>query len=216
MPLGGRLRVCATDLGFGADIASWCNRTGNKLLDVRAQGGRIEAVIEKSASPAAVAAAPVANNDKTIIVFSGDLDRVLAAFVIANGAVASGSKVTMFFTFWGLNALRRPEPVAVSKGLLDQMFGWMMPRGADRLKLSKMNMAGMGTALMKHVMKTKNVNSLPDLMQMAQKAGVKLVACTMSMDVMGITKDELIDGLEFGGVATYLAAADSANVNLFI
>ena len=122
----------------------------------------------------------------------------------------------MFFTFWGLNVLRRPEGAAVEKGMLDRMFGWMMPRGAEKLKLSKMHMAGMGTAMMKHVMKQKGVNSLPELIQMAKQAGVKMVACTMTMDVMGIKKEELVDGLEFGGVATYLGAANEANVNLFI
>jgi peroxiredoxin family protein len=177
----------------------------------------IEAVIEKPDSQAAPAStAQPTNKKKTIIVFSNDLDRVMAAFVIANGAAAAGSEVTMFFTFWGLNVLRRPEGVPVEKGLLDRMFGWMMPRGARKLRLSKMHMAGIGTALMKHVMKQKNVNALPELLQMARQAGIRLVACTMSMDVMGIKKEELIDGLEFGGVAAYLDAADESNVNLFI
>jgi NADPH-dependent 2,4-dienoyl-CoA reductase/sulfur reductase-like enzyme/peroxiredoxin family protein/rhodanese-related sulfurtransferase/TusA-related sulfurtransferase len=217
MPAGGRLRVCASDLGFAADIAAWCHSTGNKLLGVSHKEKMIEAVIEKPDSQAAPAStAQPTNKKKTIIVFSNDLDRVMAAFVIANGAAAAGSEVTMFFTFWGLNVLRRPEGVPVEKGLLDRMFGWMMPRGARKLRLSKMHMAGIGTALMKHVMKQKNVNALPELLQMARQAGIRLVACTMSMDVMGIKKEELIDGLEFGGVAAYLDAADESNVNLFI
>ena len=153
---------------------------------------------------------------KTIIVFSGDLDKVMASFVIANGAAAMGDDVTMFFTFWGLNVLRRPEKVRVKKGFLQAMFGWMMPRGADRLGLSKMNFGGMGATMMKMVMRQQNVSSLPELFQMAREQGIKMIACTMSMDVMGIREEELVEGLEFAGVATYLGEADEANVNLFI
>jgi peroxiredoxin family protein len=141
---------------------------------------------------------------------------VMAAFIIANGAASMGSKVTIFFTFWGLNVLRRENPPSVPKGILDRMFGWMMPRGPKRLTLSKMHMGGMGTAMMKHVMKSKNVMTLPELVQGALDSGVRLVACAMSMDVMGIHRDELIDGVEFGGVASYLDTADEGKVNLFI
>ncbi|SHF44965.1 Peroxiredoxin family protein [Desulfofundulus australicus DSM 11792] len=153
---------------------------------------------------------------KTIIVFSGDLDRVMAAFIIANGAAAMGDEVTMFFTFWGLNVLRKPEKVKVKKSFLQALFGWMMPRGADRLGISKMNFGGLGARMMKIVMKQQNVTPLTELIASAREQGIKMIACTMSMDVMGIRKEELIDGLEFAGVATYLAEADEANVNLFI
>ncbi|MCS5695585.1 DsrE/DsrF/DrsH-like family protein [Desulfofundulus thermocisternus] len=153
---------------------------------------------------------------KTIIVFSGDLDRVMAAFIIANGAVAMGDEVTMFFTFWGLNVLRKPEKVKVKKSFLHALFGWMMPRGADRLGISKMNFGGLGARMMKIVMRQQNVTPLTELIAAAREQGIKMIACTMSMDVMGIRKEELIDGLEFAGVATYLAEADEANVNLFI
>lgn len=153
---------------------------------------------------------------KTIIVFSGDLDKVLAAFVIANGAAAMGDDVTMFFTFWGLNALRRPEKVKAKKSFLQAMFGGMMPRGVDKLGLSKMNFGGMGAKMMKIVMRQQNIASLPDLIQTAREQGIKMIACTMSMDVMGIREEELMDGLEYAGVATYLGEADEANVNLFI
>jgi len=153
---------------------------------------------------------------KTIIVFSGDLDRAMAAFIIANGAAAMGDEVTMFFTFWGLNILRKPEKVAAKKSFLQAMFGAMMPRGASRLGLSQMNFGGMGAGMMKKAMKARNVASLPDLIATAREQGVKMVACTMSMDVMGFTEAELIDGLEFAGVASYLGEADEANVNLFI
>ncbi len=153
---------------------------------------------------------------KTIIVFSGDLDKVMASLIIANGAAAMGSQVTMFFTFWGLNALRRAKKIKVKKDFLESMFGWMMPRGAEKLSLSKMNFGGMGTQMMKSIMKKKNVNSLPELIESAQLMGVKMIACTMSMDVMGIKEEELIEGVELAGVASYLGEADEANVNLFI
>jgi peroxiredoxin family protein len=136
--------------------------------------------------------------------------------IIARGAAAMGSEVTLFFTFWGLNLLRKPQNVPVKKDFLARMFGWMMPRGAGRAKLSKLHMGGMGTAMMMHVMQTKHVPSLPEMIAEAQQFGVRFVACTMSMDVMGIAKEELIEGIDFGGVATYLGEADEANVNLFI
>ena len=153
---------------------------------------------------------------KTIVVFSGDFDKAMAGFIIANGAAAMGSKVTMFFTFWGLNVLRRAEAVSVKKNLIERMFGWMMPRGADKLALSKMQMGGMGLAMIKGIMRKKNVASLGDLIASARAAGVRMVACTMSMDLMGIKKAELIDGVEEGGVAAYLDSAEAGNVNLFI
>lgn len=154
---------------------------------------------------------------KTIIVFSGDFDRMLAAFVIANGAAAMDDEVTMFFTFWGLNALRRPDKVPVGgKSLIQKAFTRMMPRGPERLSLSRMNFAGAGPKLMKRVMRQQNVMPLRELIDQAREQGVKMIACTMSMDVMGLRREELIDGLEYAGVASYLAEADSANVNLFI
>ena len=153
---------------------------------------------------------------KTIIVFDGDMDKVLAAFVIANGALAMGRPVTMFFTFWGLTALRRTEKQKLPKSFVEKMFGAMLPRGAKKLKLSKMNMAGMGTAMMKRIMNDKNIDSLEGMMKKAMENGVKIIACSMSMDVMGIHKEELIDGVEIGGVGTYLGDAEESNVNLFI
>jgi peroxiredoxin family protein len=155
---------------------------------------------------------------KTIILFSGDFDRVMAAFLIANGAAAMGDDVTMFFTFWGLNVLRRTEKVATNgnKSTLQAMFGRMMPKGTGRLGLSKMNFAGMGAPLMKKVMKQANAMSLEELVATAREQGVKFVACTLSMDILGFKEEELIDGLEFAGVAAYLGEADEANVNLFI
>ena len=154
---------------------------------------------------------------KTIIVFSGDLDKLLAAFIIANGAAAMGDDVTMFFTFWGLNAMRKHEKVPTAKkSALQAMFGRMMPRGAGKLGLSKMNFAGVGAPLMKKVMKQQHVMTLEELIASAQEQGVKLVACTMTMDMMGFKEEEFMEGLEYAGVAAYLGEADEANVNLFI
>lgn len=154
---------------------------------------------------------------KTIIVFSGEFDKVMAAFVIANGAAAMDDEVTMFFTFWGLNALRRPEHVsAKGKTVLQKAFGRMMPRGPERLALSHMNFGGVGPKLMKKAMRDQNVMSLPELIGSAREQGVKFIACTMSMDVMGLTKEDLVDDIEYAGVASYLAEADESNVNLFI
>ena len=236
------LKVCATDMGFAADIGSWCRRTGNTLVKTERVDKENIVYIRKGADGCAPG---IAENDagnvsccgagqmsqmstqgnlpttelpqgKTIIVFSGDLDKVLASFIIANGAAAMGRPVTMFFTFWGLNALRKSDGPSVRKPFMEKMFGAMMPKGSRKLKLSKMNMAGMGTAMMKKVMKDKNVDSLESLMQHARKSGIRLVACTMSMDIMGITKEELIDGVEFAGVASYLGDAEESNVNLFV
>lgn len=152
----------------------------------------------------------------TIILFSGDMDKAIAAFIIANGAAAYDHDVTIFFTFWGLNALRKDEQVPVKKGWLERMFAWMMPRGASRMGLSRMNFAGLGPKLIKHVMKKHQALSLPELIALAQEQGVKLVACTMTMDLLGLHKEELIDDIEYAGVAAYLADASDAKVNLFI
>ncbi|MCL5064833.1 MAG: DsrE/DsrF/DrsH-like family protein [Firmicutes bacterium] len=156
---------------------------------------------------------------KTLIVFSGDLDRAIAAFVIANGAAAMGDEVTMFFTFWGLSILRKPRRGKVrhpGQSRLQAMFGRLMPSGPDKLRLSQLNFAGMGAPMLRTVMRQKNVASLQSLMATAKEQGIKLLACTMSMDVMGFGPEDLIDGVEFVGVASYLGEADEANVNLFI
>lgn len=208
------LKVSASDMGFLKDVASWCDKTGNTLLKSERVAQENIAYIKKGT--ASTVKKSEVKEGKTLVVFSGDLDKVLASFIIANGAAAMNRPVTMFFTFWGLNALRKSEHVKVKKPLIDKLFGLMMPRGSQKLKLSKMNIAGMGTAMLKKVMNDKNVDSLETLMKTAMANGVRLVACTMSMDIMGITKDELIDGVEFGGVASYLGDAEEGNVNLFI
>lgn len=222
---GEILEVSATDMGFARDIESWCRQTGNTLIQserrgqenvVRIRKGKKENMGGELSKEARMSVPAPAANGKTMVVFDGDMDKALAAFIIANGAAAMGRPVTMFFTFWGLNVLRKPEKQPVKKSLVETMFGAMMPRGTGKLKLSKMNMGGLGTKMMKKVMADKNVESLESLMQQAMKNGVKLVACTMSMDVMGIRKEEIIDGVEFAGVASYLGDAENSNVNLFI
>jgi peroxiredoxin family protein/TusA-related sulfurtransferase len=213
------LKVSATDMGFAADVDAWCRRTGNTLVKTERQNKENIVYIKKGAeSDDAKKENKVMEmpQGKTIIVFSGDLDKVLASFIIANGAASMGRPVTMFFTFWGLNALRKSDMPSLKKPFMDKMFGAMMPKGSKKLKLSKMHMGGMGTAMMKRVMNDKNVDSLETLMQHAMNKGIRLVACTMSMDIMGITKEELIDGVDFAGVASYLGDAEESNVNLFI
>jgi peroxiredoxin family protein len=157
------------------------------------------------------------SQDKTtIVLFSGDLDKAIAAFIIANGAAAYDHEVTIFFTFWGLNTLRKDQKAVVKKGWLEKAFAWMMPRGSKKLGLSRMNFAGAGPAMIKHVMKKHNALSLPQLIELAQEQGVKLVACTMTMDLLGLQQEELIEGIEYAGVAAYLGDATEAKVNLFI
>ncbi|WP_443663843.1 DsrE/DsrF/DrsH-like family protein, partial [Clostridium sp.] len=215
------LKVTASDPGFYEDIRAWCTKTNNELLDLRKEKGMVYAFIKKKSNnntkvnksfPSEVCE----KNNKTMVVFSGDLDKAIAAFIIANGAVAMGSKVTILFTFWGLNIIRKPEKVSVKKGLIDSMFGFMMPRGSRKLKLSQMNMMGIGAKMIRSVMKNKNISSLEELIKSAIDSGVEVVACSMSMDVMGITKEELIDGVKIGGVGYYLGQTEDSNVNLFI
>jgi peroxiredoxin family protein len=152
----------------------------------------------------------------TIVLFSGDYDKAMAAYIIANGAAAYDHEVTIFHTFWGLNALRKDENITVKKGFMEKMFGKMMPRGADKMGLSKMNFAGFGPKMIKEVMKKHNAMTLPQLIEMAQEQDVKLVACTMTMDLLGLQQEELLDGIDYAGVAAYLADAEEGNVNLFI
>lgn len=152
----------------------------------------------------------------TIVLFSGDYDKAMAAYIIANGAAAYDHEITIFHTFWGLNALRKDENNQVNKGFIEKMFGKMMPRGADKMGLSKMNFAGFGPKMIKNVMKKHNAMTLPQLIEMAQDQDVKLVACTMTMDLLGLNQEELLENIEYAGVAAYLADAEEGNVNLFI
>ena len=212
-----RLEVKATDAGFLRDAESWCNMTGNKLLSKHSDNGVYSVIIEKCAqNHAATSDLPVAAKDKTFIMFSDDLDKALATFVLANGAAAAGGKVTIFFTFWGLNVIKKDNIQTINKDIWGKMFGMMLPSSSLRLKLSKMNMLGIGAKMMRHIMTVRGVDSLEKLRRQAIDSGVEFVACQMSMDVMGIKREELIDGVTIGGVATYMERADKANVNLFI
>ncbi len=217
---GSRLQQTASDPGFYKDVQSWCNVTGNTLLSVESNDGIVTALIEKAPSKKTTDAInhPVQNlpQNKTMVVFSDDLDRSLASLVIANGAAAMGKQVTLFFTFWGLNVIKRSNKPRVDKDFMGKMFGKMMPKHASKLKLSKMNMMGMGSLMMKKRMLSKNVDSIEDMIRTALDNGIKMIACQMSMDVMGVSQEELIEGVEIGGVATYLEEADKSNLNLFI
>ncbi len=213
--VGDIVTVQATDFGFTSDVEAWANSTGNRLLSVDTEGGMIVARIQKGT--AQKAESPVAlGKNKTMVIFSGDLDKAIAGCIIANGVIASGHQASMFFTFWGLNLLRKNEHIKIKKNLVERMFAWMMPRGTQKAKLSQMHMAGLGTAMIKGIMKKQNVASLPEMLQTAIDNGVRIQACQMSMDLMGIKRDELIDGIEIVGVATMLAASDDSNAVIFI
>ncbi|MEA1996109.1 MAG: DsrE/DsrF/DrsH-like family protein, partial [Gemmatimonadota bacterium] len=220
---GEALSITATDPGFAADVPSWCKATGNELIELTpGNPGGFHATIVKrvdhleSKDPASSRMSDNGKKGLSAVVFNGDFDRAVAAFIIANGAASMGYKATLFFTFWGLNILRKDTPVKVKKTFIERMFGRMMPRGPEKLALSKMHMAGMGLSMIKGIMRKKNVASLPKLIRDAQKNSVRLVACSMSMDLMGIKGEELIDSVEQGGVATYLERAGAGNINLFI
>jgi NADPH-dependent 2,4-dienoyl-CoA reductase/sulfur reductase-like enzyme/peroxiredoxin family protein/rhodanese-related sulfurtransferase/TusA-related sulfurtransferase len=220
-PPGTRIVVRASDPGFARDAGAWCHLTGHTLAGIDDDKGTIIATIIKKShldGPSVRGEntlAPV-GNAATLVVFSDDLDKALASFVIANGAAASGKQVTMFFTFWGLSIIKRSTPTKVRKDFMGRMFGFLLPKNSKKLALSKMNFAGMGPGMMRGRMKSKHIDSLETMIETALRAGIRLTACQMSMDIMGVAKEELIDGVDFGGVATYLDAASSSSVNLFI
>jgi NADPH-dependent 2,4-dienoyl-CoA reductase/sulfur reductase-like enzyme/peroxiredoxin family protein/rhodanese-related sulfurtransferase/TusA-related sulfurtransferase len=218
---GKMLKVIASDAGFYNDLPAWCQATGNSLISIEKKGGNVEAVIVKGQGGSAQAT-PVAQTGQaaekraTIVLFSNDLDKAMAAFIIATGFAALGQPVSIFFTFWGLNVLRKEHPPAVKKDILSRMFGFMMPRGAKKLALSKMRMLGAGTAMMKYVMASKNVDSLPQLIAQARTMGIEFLACEMAMNVMGIKQEELLDGVETTGVANFAALSARSTTTLFI
>lgn len=217
MKAGQRIEVRATDPGFARDAESWCRSTGNKFVSKTSEGGYHTVVIEKrEACGSAVTPAAGESRDKTFIMFSDSLDRAIATFVLANGAAATGGKVTIFFTFWGLNVIKKRRKPHVEKDIFGRMFAWMLPSDSTCLHLSKMSMLGLGDRLMRHIMRRKNISQLEELMREAVYNGVELIACQMTMDMMGISRDELIDGVTVGGVATYMERAGNSGVNLFI
>ncbi|MBM4152346.1 MAG: pyridine nucleotide-disulfide oxidoreductase [Kiritimatiellaceae bacterium] len=213
---GEAVSIRATDPGFVCDVPAWCNTTGHQMVHVSPgdKGSYLATVIKRAAETPG----PVTSGKRamTNVVFSDDFDKAMAALIIANGAAAAGYEVTLFFTFWGINMLRKSGPVVAKKNLIEKMFGIMMPKGPDKLTLSKMNMGGLGLAMIKGIMKKKSVMTLPALMAQAQASGVRMIVCTMSMDLMGIKKEELIDGIEEGGVAMYVDHLSRSGAGLFI
>ena len=213
---GERVEIVATDPGFSRDAAAWCNSTGNKFISKDSTGGKSVVVIEKGEPQACNLTTTCDSKGKTLIMFSDDLDKALATFVLANGAAATGQKVTIFFTFWGLNVIKKLHKPKVEKDIFGKMFGTMLPSSSLKLKLSKMSMGGMGGKMMRYIMHRKGIDSLESLRQQALENGVEFIACQMSMDVMGVKREELLDEVTVGGVATYMERADNANINLFI
>lgn len=213
---GERVEITATDPGFPRDVAAWCNSTGNNLISKESEGGKSIVVIEKGEPKSCNLVTSCDGKGKTFIMFSDDLDKALATFVLANGAAATGQKVTIFFTFWGLNVIKKLHKPNVEKDIFGKMFGMMLPSSSMKLKLSKMSMGGIGGKMMRYIMNRKGIDSLESLRQQALENGVEFIACQMSMDVMGVNRQELLDEVTVGGVATYMERADNANVNLFI
>ena len=214
-----KLKVKVSDPGFYNDIQAWSKVTKNSLLSLdkkdgltyaTLQKGQTSKVIEKNQENVIIED----NSNMTMVVFSGDLDKAIAAFIIANGALTMGKKVTMFFTFWGLSILKKKN--LAKKSFIEKMFAMMLPKNSQDLPVSKMNFFGIGAKMIRSVMKKKNIMSLEELIKKAIDSGVNITACTMSMDVMGISEEELIDGINYGGVGQYLGKAEKSNNNLFI
>lgn len=217
---GELLEITASDPAFGRDVRAWGLKTGHEVVSVEAVKGLVRVMVRKGAAPTAVATAATtapARDKTTIVVFSGDLDKVMAALIIANGALAMGNRVSLFFTFWGLTVLRRVKPPRVKKGPIETAFGLMLPRGATRLdSISKMNFGGLGARLLKKVMRDRRVDDPDHLLQSLVAGGAEIIACRMSMEVMGIAEEELIPGVDLGGVAAFLAEAQESGTTLFI
>ncbi|MDN5307440.1 MAG: hypothetical protein PWP16_803, partial [Eubacteriaceae bacterium] len=215
---GDQVKIIATDYGFVSDIKSWCETNGHKLISQENEGNRYISIIEKGdeGESCQLMGTTISQKNATLVVFSGEMDKVLASLIIAQGAAAQGKQVTMFFTFWGLNALRKKESHVKDKTFIEKMFGAMMPKGSKKLPLSNMNMFGMGPAMIKGIMKKKKVDDIDTMIKKAQNAGVHMIACTMSMDLMGIRKEELIDGVDYAGVGTYIASNENVGTTLFV
>ena len=214
-----KLKVKVSDSGFYNDIQAWSKVTKNSLLSLDKKDGLTYATLQKGQASKVVVKEQENviiedNSNMTMVVFSGDLDKAIAAFIIANGALTMGKKVTMFFTFWGLSILKKKN--LTKKSFIEKMFAMMLPKNSQDLPVSKMNFFGIGAKMIRSIMKKKNIMSLEELMKKAKDLGVNITACTMSMDVMGISKEELIDGISYGGVGQYLGEAEKSNNNLFI
>ena len=236
VPVGGGVHLLAPST-FEGDLLKWAKGSGCAVRNLARVETWIEADVLKgdalngdalngdalkgdapqvAGNLPAGQGSPQAGQSAAIVVFSNDFDRAMAAFILANGLSAAGMNVSMFFTFWGLSVLRKNPAPAVKKNFVSRMFGFMLPKGPEKLALSKLNMMGMGGAMMKSVMKRKHVLSLPELIRSAREAGVRFVACDMAMDVMGITREELSDVDEVAGVATFAELVKSSGTTLFI
>ncbi|CEA02437.1 Thiosulfate sulfurtransferase GlpE [Jeotgalicoccus saudimassiliensis] len=214
---GKQMEITVTDHGFCTDVEAWAKKHGHAVLKNEVSGENVTVVLEKKAPVQTEGHKMVETKDgATIVVFSGDMDKALASFIIASGARSMGKEVTMFFTFWGLNIIKDPKAPKRNKKGLDKMFSMMMPKSASKLPISKMNMLGAGSKMIQHVMKKKKVDALSEMIEKADKLGVKMIACTMSMDIMAVEKEELLSNVQFGGVGTYLGDAENGNLNLFI
>ena len=214
-----KLKVKVSDPGFYNDIQAWSKVTKNTLLSLDKKDGLTYATLQKGKTSKVIEKnhENMIIEDKsnmTMVVFSGDLDKAIAAFIIANGALTMGKKVTMFFTFWGLSILKKKN--LSKKNFIEKMFAMMLPKNSKDLPVSKMNFFGIGAKMIRSIMRKKNIMSLEELIKKAIDSGVNITACTMSMDVMGINKEELIDGINYGGVGQYLGEAEKSNNNLFI
>lgn len=217
---GQQMEITVTDFGFCADVEAWATKKGHSVLKNEQIGNKVVVVLQKEA-PEVISENQhhkmlETKDGATMVVFSGDMDKALASFIIATGARGMGKDVTMFFTFWGLNIIKDPNAPKQKKSGLDKMFSMMMPKSASKLPISNMNMFGLGSKMIQHVMKNKKVDALTEMIEKADKLGVKMIACTMSMDIMAIDKDELLPSVTFGGVGTYIGDAENGNLNLFI
>ncbi len=212
---GEYLEIISTDPGFARDANSWCKSTANNLISSTSSCGKYTVIIEKGA-PACETGLQTSAKGKTFVLFSDDWDKALATFVLANGAIATGHRVTIFCTFWGLNVIKKIDKPRVSKDFFGKMFSFMLPSSSKKLALSKMNFGGAGGVMMRHIMKNKGIDSLESLCSQALEQGVEIIACQMSMDMMGIQKEELFDNVTIGGVATYIERTEGSNLNLFI
>lgn len=216
MEVGKQVEITVTDFGFCADIEAWAKQTGHTVVQNKIEGNQASIIVQKNDLTTTAPSLTETKNGATMVVFSGDLDKALASFIIATGARAMGKEVTMFFTFWGLNIIKDPNAPKVKKSGLDALFSKMMPKSIQQLPISKMNMFGLGSKMIQFVMKKKQVDPLAEMIQKAEQLGVKMVACTMSMDVMAIEREELLPSIEIGGVGAYLGDAADSNLNLFI
>ncbi len=216
LEVGKQIEVKVTDFGFYSDVKSWAAQTGHAIVDLEQKADHVKAIVQKEPQNNKDMKVTETANGTTIVLFSGELDKAIAALIIANGAKAAGREVSIFFTFWGLNALKHNNKVKVKKQGIEKLFDLFLPNTPENMPISKMNMFGLGNLMMRFIMKKKNVDTLPSLMNQAIKQDIRLMACTMSMDVMGIKKEELRKEADFVGVGTYIGETQKAAHNLFI